>query len=61
VKLYGGKIDGATKHRLLEGGARSLRAAGGSRDDVDLSILKQERNEVHVKDIWEGLSVLVSV
>ncbi|KAF8185121.1 kinase-like domain-containing protein [Pholiota molesta] len=54
VKLYGGKIDGATKHRLLEGGARSLRAAGGSRDDVDLSVLKQERDEVHLKDIWEG-------
>lgn len=65
VKLYDAKLDDGSKARLLEGGARSLRAAGQAGDKIDMSFLKPSEGNVgsqaDVTDIWEGLSILLSV
>ncbi|KJA18223.1 hypothetical protein HYPSUDRAFT_57299 [Hypholoma sublateritium FD-334 SS-4] len=63
VKLYSAKLDDASKRRLLEGGARSLRAAGESSDKIDVRFLRptesMDADEADCRDIWEGLSILV--
>ena len=63
VKLYSEKLDDAAKRRLLEGGARSLRAAGESTDKIDVRFLRpsesSDGDEADRRDIWEGLSILV--
>lgn len=63
VKLYSEKLDDASKRRLLEGGERSLRAAGESSDKIDVRFLRPtestDADEADRRDIWEGLSILV--
>ena len=63
VKLYSEKLDAASKRRLLEGGARSLRAAGESTHKIDVRFLAPTEgtggDEADRRDIWEGLSILV--